>query len=182
MKLNSNFTFEKYGLQLRFVNEDDAEFILKLRTDLKLSKFIHKTSSDIEKQKEWIRNYKKREANGEDYYFIFHKNGVPVGLNRIYWIKEDSFTTGSWVFDPHAPFECAIQSALIVRIIGFDILGKKIENGIDGVHKDNVKVIKFNRMLGLDLKPEGDILTGSLKKEVFEKTKIKIEKLLQLNN
>ena len=71
MKLDSDFTYEKYGLQLRFVNEDDAEFIIKLRTDPKLGKFIHSTSSDIEEQKKWIRAYKKREQAGTDYYFIF---------------------------------------------------------------------------------------------------------------
>ena len=105
MKLDSDFTYEKYGLQLRFVNEDDAEFIIKLRTDPKLGKFIHSTSSDIEEQKKWIRAYKKREQAGTDYYFIFFKDGVPVGLNRLYWIKEDSYTSGSWVFSPDAPFE-----------------------------------------------------------------------------
>ena len=73
MKLDSDFTYEKYGLQLRFVNEDDAEFIIKLRTDPKLGKFIHSTSSDIEEQKKWIRAYKKREQAGTDYYFIFFK-------------------------------------------------------------------------------------------------------------
>ena len=116
-----------------------------------LGKFIHSTSSDIEEQKKWIRAYKKREQAGTDYYFIFFKDGVPVGLNRLYWIKEDSYTSGSWVFSPDAPFECAIAAALIVRIIAFEILGKKVENALDGCHKDHVKVLRFNKMIGLEI-------------------------------
>ncbi|NUN81331.1 GNAT family N-acetyltransferase [Odoribacter splanchnicus] len=185
MKLDSDFTYEKYGLQLRFVNEDDAEFIIKLRTDPKLGKFIHSTSSDIEEQKKWIRAYKKREQAGTDYYFIFFKDGVPVGLNRLYWIKEDSYTSGSWVFSPDAPFECAIAAALIVRIIAFEILGKKVENALDGCHKDNVKVLRFNKMIGLEITGtiqdvKGEYYTGVLTKENFEKNRKKLERLLQL--
>jgi hypothetical protein len=40
MKLPLNFTFEKYGLFLRLVEEEDAEFIVKLRTNPQLGKFF----------------------------------------------------------------------------------------------------------------------------------------------
>jgi hypothetical protein len=116
----------RYGLHVRFVNENDAEFIVNLRTHPKLSRFIHKTDVDIEKQKHWIRNYKEREKAGKEYYFIFLIEGKSVGLNRLYNIEEDSFTSGSWVFDPDAPFESSIASALITRIIAFDLLGKRV--------------------------------------------------------
>ena len=49
------------NIKLELITEDDAEMILKLRTDPKLNKFIFETDPDIEKQKEWIREYKKRE-------------------------------------------------------------------------------------------------------------------------
>ena len=74
MILPEDFTMEKYGLFARFVNESDAEFIVKLRTDPVLGKWIHSTDSDIENQKQWLREYKERERNGLDYYFIFYKN------------------------------------------------------------------------------------------------------------
>ena len=112
MILPEDFTMEKYGLYARFVNESDAEFIIKLRTDPKLGKLIHDTSSSYEQQLEWIRNYKVRERKGEDYYFIFYKDDEPVGLNRMYCIHDTTFTTGSWVFSPEAPFDCCIAAGI----------------------------------------------------------------------
>ena len=54
MILPPNFTIEKYGLTARFVEETDAEFIIKLRTDKSLSMYIHSTDSNVDNQKEWI--------------------------------------------------------------------------------------------------------------------------------
>lgn len=183
MKLPSNFTFEKYGLFSRLVNEDDAEFIVKLRTNPKLGRFIHSTSSDINKQYEWIREYKKRELDGLEYYFIFYKDGKPVGLNRIYRLEEDRFTSGSWVFEPNESFENAIASALIVRTIAFDLLGKELEFGVEGCHVDNKQVIKFNLMIGLKIKGKRiedgeEYYTFNLTKADFEIRKPKIERLI----
>jgi hypothetical protein len=42
-KLPSNYSDKKYGLNVRFVNEDDAEFILELRTNPNLNKYINPT-------------------------------------------------------------------------------------------------------------------------------------------
>ena len=47
IKLSSDFNLDKYGLHVRLVNEDDAEFIVSLRTDPKLSRFIHDTGNDV---------------------------------------------------------------------------------------------------------------------------------------
>lgn len=185
MKLPADFEMDMYGLHFRLVNEEDAAFILRLRTNEKLSRFIHSTDSDLEAQKEWIRQYKERETAGTEYYFIFFKNGIPVGLNRLYAIEEDSYTSGSWVFDPAAPLECSIASALIVRVIAFDMLEMKEENAFDGCHEANKKVLKFNRMLGLEITGKindvkGTYYTQRLTKENFEKNRSKIERLLDL--
>lgn len=183
MILPSEFVFFKYGLKVRFVNENDAAFILRLRTDAKLGKYLHETSNDIENQKEWIRDYKKRERKGSDYYFIYLKDDKPLGVNRIYAIGDDRFATGSWVFDPTAPYESAIASALIVRIVGFELLGKKIEYGVHGCHVDNKKVIKFNQMLGLKIRETrkeemGVFFQFHMTKKDFYKQKPKLEKLI----
>ena len=71
-KLDSDFKFSRYGIDARLVQVDDAEFILGLRTNEKLSRYIHATSNDIEQQKSWMRSYKERESKGEDYYFIYN--------------------------------------------------------------------------------------------------------------
>jgi hypothetical protein len=187
MVLPIDFTFEKYGLKLRFVNENDADFIIRLRTNPKLNRFLHPTSPDIEKQKEWISDYKLREKKGTDYYFIFFFNGQPIGLNRIYNIEENSFTSGSWIFDPDGPIESSIASALISRIIAFDILEKEIEYSNDGCHIDNKKVLRFNLMLGLIITGTrndslGTFYTFSMSKSDFYKNKPIIEKLIGYNH
>ena len=126
-KLPHNFTLERYGLQVRLVEESDAEFIVSLRTDPRLSKHIHTTSSDIEQQKQWIRDYKLREAQGLDYYFLFAINSKPQGLARIYDITEDTFNQGSWIFSPNAVLGASVLGNIISSEIGFEFLEKKVE-------------------------------------------------------
>lgn len=64
IKLPNNFELDRYGLHVRLVGEEDAEFIVHLRTDEKLSRYINKTNVGVDKQKEWIKQYKKRERYG----------------------------------------------------------------------------------------------------------------------
>jgi len=126
-KLPLDFTLERYGLQVRLVEEEDAEFIVSLRTDPRLSKHLHATPSDIEQQKQWIRDYKLREEQGLDYYFLFSIHGQPQGLARIYDITEDTFTQGSWIFSPEAALGASVLGNIISSEIGFDFLEKKVE-------------------------------------------------------
>lgn len=120
MKTDESEYKEKYGLQYRFVKEEDADFIVRLRTAEKLSKFISMTDANVEKQKEWIRAYKEREEKGLEYYFIFFLNGVPLGLSRIYHIKDNHFTQGSWVFSPNAPVGSAVLGNIISCEFAFE--------------------------------------------------------------
>ena len=77
-KLPENFELDRYGLHVRLVREEDAEFIVKLRTNERNARFIHATSPNIEHQQEWIRNYKEREINGVDYYVYTLTDPVTV--------------------------------------------------------------------------------------------------------
>lgn len=183
MILPADFKIEKYGLVARFVEEDDAAFIIQLRTDPILSRFLHATDSSLDKQKEWIRSYKERERKGEDYYFIFFKDGKPVGLNRIYSIHGTTFTTGSWLFSPEAPFECSIAASIMIRDLAFEEMGFELEDGYDGVHVDNKQVYKFNKLIGLKEtkrynSPDGEFICMQLTKVDFEKNKVKLLKYI----
>lgn len=177
-KLPTDFKLEKYGICVRLVQECDAEFIIRLRTDSRLSRFIHDTPFDIEKQVAWIRQYKVREHDGTDYYFLFLYEEKPVGVCRIYHITEDAFTFGSWIFLQGLPFWIPIAGAIIGREIGFETLGKTKELEIDGTHILNSGVISFSRQLGMNITGErqdnkGIYLTGILLREEFEKNKTK---------
>ena len=183
MILSPDFTLQKYGLFCRFVDEADAEFIVKLRTDPILSRYLHATDNDVEKQKSWIREYKIRERRGEEYYFIFYKDENPVGLNRVYNIHGKTFTTGSWVFSHDAPFECSIAASIMIRELCFEQVGLELEDGYDGVHVDNTQVFKFNKMIGLKetkryMTEEGEFISMQMTKENFEKNKPRLLKYI----
>ena len=180
--LNTDFTLDKYGLSVRLVKEEDAEFIVKLRTNENLNKYINSTSTDINQQIEWIRSYKKREKAGNDYYFIYHYHNEPVGVNRIYEINNNNFIHGSWIFTPNTKPYCSLAAAVIAREIAFDILELDIEIDTAGIHKDNTGVLQFAKFMGEEFtgsyySEKGEFLTGILTKESFNKNKNKILKL-----
>ena len=174
-KLSKDYTIDRYGLQARLVEEKDAQFIVDLRTNHH-TRFMSTVSSDLKKQIEWIKNYKKREEEGTDYYFIFSKNGKDIGLNRIYDIRSDIFSTGSWAFTQEAPFGAAFLAQVICREIAFDELGLAYEEDPIGVHVENVNVLKYNFAVGLkDIGrvtiEKGEYVSLGLTKEDFEKGK-----------
>ena len=185
--LPKDYHGERYGLTYRFVNEGDAEFIYKLRSDATLSKYIHDIHGGVVQQVEWIRNYKLREAEGKEYYLIFFKDEKPVGLNRLYSFHDTTYTGGSWVMVPKSPMEVVLAVPLIIREIAFEELGMTFEDNYDATHVDNKKVIKFNQMFGckiykhfMDVK--GEYVAMSLTKEDFEANKPRLVKMLNLDS
>ena len=141
-KLSDNFNLDKYGLHVRMVRLVDAEFIVKLRTDAKLGRYIHATSNDVSQQIEWLYAYKEREVRGEDYYFVFESpTGIPVGVERIYDIKDESFTVGSWVFDKESPKGAAILSDIILKEIAWELFPEK--DCLWDNMKGNVNVVHY---------------------------------------
>lgn len=179
IKLPSDFHMTKYGIDVRLVNEDDSAFILSLRTNPKLSKYLHQTDNDEEKQRQWIREYKKREADGRDYYFIYSKYGEPFGLDRIYNINGYSCTSGSWICKPNTPLALSVATALLCREITFNILHLK-EDNFD-VRKGNSQVQKFNLMLGCEKIGETDLdILYKATPETYEIGKQRILKLLNI--
>uniref|UniRef100_UPI000AFEE5AE GNAT family N-acetyltransferase n=3 Tax=Enterobacterales TaxID=91347 RepID=UPI000AFEE5AE len=129
-------------VKLRLVNESDASFILSLRLNENYNKFLSSVNNDIEKQKVWIRNYKQKENNNEEFYFIIETlDGIPCGTVRIYDIHNNSFSWGSWILNESKTRTAAIESALLVYIFGFDIKG--YSRCHFEVMKGNEKVISF---------------------------------------
>jgi hypothetical protein len=146
MKLDRNFTLNRYRLQVRLVNDEDAEFIVKLRSDSKLAKYLSVTQNDVEIQKQWIREYKIREEQGLDYYFIYFYEGKRIGLNRIYNINGKTATSGSWICAPDLLIELPISTLIIMREIFFEILLLDID--YMDTRKNNKKVIKMHNLQG----------------------------------
>ena len=47
--------FKSKTVQIRLVEENDAEFILKLRPDFKYNQFLSDVNPNIQAQKDWIK-------------------------------------------------------------------------------------------------------------------------------
>lgn len=181
--LSPDFELYKYGLEARLVSEDDAEFIVKLRTSPKVKNFLHYTSLNVNEQREWIQEYKLRETKGKEYYFIFSRNGVKLGVYRLYNISGDSFTGGSWVFKDKVPMEYSIAGVLLSLDVAFFQLDMAVNDLFDGVNEDNKKVLMFNKMLGVNFyvtreTAEGVFHVGRLTKESYQKNRVRLLKII----
>lgn len=182
-KLPNDFALEKYGLKVRLVNESDAPFILGLRLDPLKSRYLGATDPKVESQVGWIREYKKRENEGTDYYFIYYYGEKPAGVNRIYKIQNGHFVHGSWLFSNNVPPYCSLAAAVIARQIAFYELGLNVETDTDGIHVDNTGVLHFASFMGevftgIRVCGMGEFKTGILTKEAFETNLPKILRLI----
>lgn len=178
--LPSNFHMRKYGLDVRLVTLDDAEFILSLRTS-KRGQILNHTESDLESQLRWMKDYKTRESDGLDYYFIYHYQGEPIGVNRIYNINWEtkSCTTGSWVIKEGVDFDISMRTMLILRDIVFDMLDLDISYG--DTRKTNKHMQRLYKMLDIEQigETEDEYLYKSVKSK-YMKGQDKIKKIIGL--
>lgn len=178
-KIPSDFTYSKYGLTVRLVREEDAPFILELRTNKKLSRYLHQTDNDLQKQIDWIREYKNREKEGTDYYFIYFSKDKPVGVNRIYNITEHGSTGGSWICREDA----TIEESLATYFLNSDLYRMfGIISGPYTVSKGNRHVLKFHLSMGAEIiKENTEEYVLCVNYDKFIKAKEKYIKLLGLN-
>lgn len=179
-KLPSNFEICSLGLNVRLVNVDDVDYILLLRTNKSLSRFIHHTDDDREAQIEWIRKYKQREAEGREYYFIYLLDGKPVGLNRIYNIFEYYGTIGSWICNPDNEAEVSLKTYILMFDMMFEHI--KLDITLFDVRKENKHVWKLHKLLGALQVGESDIdYYFTLDKTTYYKNRNNIILLYNLN-
>jgi hypothetical protein len=112
-----------YGNKLVFrdTTENDADFILGLRTHSQKSRYISQTSNDIKDQRQWLRNY--QQSDDQAYFIVSSLSGDALGTVRLYDALENSFCWGSWIMRDGAPHFAAIESALMVYSYAIDYLG-----------------------------------------------------------
>ncbi|QSE45806.1 GNAT family N-acetyltransferase [Acinetobacter johnsonii] len=176
-----NFNLKAGTTYLRLVGEEDAEFICSLRNDEKLNTYISKSTADINTQKEWIRNYKNKESNNTEYYFIICRvdNNLPIGTVRLYDFQENpkSFCWGSWILNENKTKYAAVESALLVYEAGFAVLG--FEQSHFEVMKGNDKVHSFHLKMGAQKISEDDKNVYYIfPKNRYEENKIQYAKFL----
>jgi RimJ/RimL family protein N-acetyltransferase len=147
-------TISDHHISLRLVDVTDAPFILALRLSPR-GRFLSPVDDDLRKQEEWLRQYKLREAKGEEYYFIIHHaTAGDVGTTRLCRITATSFEWGSWILKEGAPRESAMISACLVHDLG--LLRMKCDRAYFVVRKANLKTIAFTRRFGASVTGEDD--------------------------
>tara|TARA_Y100000385_G_scaffold272962_1_gene314323 strand:+ start:238 stop:783 length:546 start_codon:yes stop_codon:yes gene_type:complete len=146
------------NVNLRLVNEFDAEFIINLR--LKKGEFLSQTDPDIKKQKDWIKEYKKRERNKEEFYFIIEdKQNNKLGSVRIYNInyKENRFTFGSFIIDKDLSNDkyIALESITLAFDFSFNKLG--LDHCYFDCRKNNKIANNFYNRYGISIIDEDNM-------------------------
>lgn len=88
-------------IQLRSVLPKDAQFVIDLRNDKSKNMFLHETSTDVQKQIDWIRSQNDRIG---DYYFVIENDKGAIGLVSLYGIDEEkrSAEFGRWISNGNA--------------------------------------------------------------------------------
>lgn len=171
-------SLNKYNIKLRLVEETDADFIIKLRSDESKARFISKTDSDVNKQKLWIKEYKIREKNKQEFYFIaIDENNNAFATYRVYNIKEDTAEIGSFVSKPDYDIPInVIKVDVIIKSFVFSTLGFDQLNF--EVRKNNKSVVNYHSKFKPTLVNEDELnYYYILEKELFNAGKLKFEKL-----
>ena len=131
----------------------------------------------MQKQIDWIKGYKEREARGEEYYFItLDENGKRFGVNRLYNFDEESFEVGSWLFLNEAKSSVSILSDITTREYGFNLKFPKFCRF--EVRKENLSVLAYHKRFSPILVNEDDLNNYYiLSKENFDEYKNKLLKV-----
>ncbi|MFT7086876.1 MAG: RimJ/RimL family protein N-acetyltransferase [Rickettsiales bacterium] len=136
------------NINLRSVEDEDADFILELR--LKKGEFLSATNPSLDQQISWIKSYKKREENKEEYYFVIEsKDGLRLGTARLYNINYDSqtFTFGSFIVDRDiAHKNCAPES--MQEILNFSFSQLLLKKCLFDCRKNNIRANNFYKKFG----------------------------------
>ena len=117
--MRHDFQISGPGFRLRPVTDDDSDFIIKLRTDPALGRFINASSGRREDQLKWLEAYHNRVG---DYYFIITRHdGTPEGTIALYDVVDTlngkQGELGRWVLR-HGSL-AAVESAMLIYQIAF---------------------------------------------------------------
>ncbi len=119
MRHSISLTCVRY--RLRPVTLEDAPFIVALRTDPLLNRFIHEISPRIEDQVAWLERYFLRPG---DYYFIVEDadSAEPQGTIGLYNVASESSCAewGHWILKRGSM--AALESAWLIYEAGFSKL------------------------------------------------------------
>ena len=165
-------------VNLRSVEEQDAEFTLSLRQDPNLTKYLPKLNITLEQQLAWIR--KQRQQEGDYFFVVENKKGVKIGVIGVYNVDGDCAETGRIAMIGNA-FE-SIEAQLLSFDFAFDHLN--LEKTVNYVMAENVHALRFSQLFGSQSSEpfedtDGNMrIDGVITKASYLQSKSKIIKML----
>lgn len=165
-------------IYLRSVSEEDADFILKLRLDERLNKYLSRVDNNLEEEKRWIREHSI--LDNDFYFLIVRKNDEPLGTISLYDIKGSEGEFGRWVSVGNAVEN--LESVLLLHDFGFYTLGLNLI--YSETVKENVRVLNFHRRFGAEILDEFREYNGFIvqkaviRRENYPDIRLKNQKIL----
>lgn len=136
------------NLVLRLILPDDADYLHGLRTNPAYNRHLSEVRGTAQDQRRWIEAYKAREAGGREFYYVIERyDGVRCGVVRLYDIRAEQFTWGSWILDHNKPPKAALESAVLSFGAGFDLPG--MTHALVDVRRANTRAEAFYRRFGM---------------------------------
>ena len=122
--MRHDHVIEGSAYRLRPANDLDADFIIALRTDPALTRFLPRVQASRENQLAWFASYYKKPG---DYYFVIERRegDVAEGTVGLYDVGKEPAGAewGRWVLRPGSL--AAVESALLIYQFGFVSLALK---------------------------------------------------------
>jgi RimJ/RimL family protein N-acetyltransferase len=141
-----DLTASGYRFRLRPLQVTDAAFVVKLRRDPTLSRYINPTSPSEADQRAWTEAYLLRD---NDYCFVVEDavNGEREGTISTYNVDPVARQgeMGRWILRPGS--FAAPESALLAYRLAFESLG--LRRVYCRTLRDNEHVVSFHRSSGL---------------------------------
>jgi len=144
--MQHNLFMEGYAFRLRPITDNDAAFVVELRSNPELNRYLHASSNRVEDQVTWLARYYECE---NAYYFVIERrsNGMPEGAIGLYDIDiaSGSGEWGRWILRPNSL--AAVESAYLLYRTAFERLG--LSSVYCRTVSDNHKVVSFHDSCGI---------------------------------
>ena len=137
-----DYKLEGEFVTLRSVEESDAEFILSIRNDPRVSEYLPPLTVTVEQQRQWIA---RQQSDNDSYYFILETpEGIPIGTTSIYDIVDNHGECGRscCIGEPFA----AVEASVLMTDFIFNTL--KLSYTTIWVYEGNKSVIALNQSYG----------------------------------
>ena len=135
---------------LRPVTVDDAEFIVMLRNQSHAKGCVNDTSLDVEKQRQWIRDYLERD--NEYYWIIETPSGEPFGTTSLYHYdaEKNQIESGRWVELKGEKYTYNFfKSTIQINEFAFNVL--QVNQIVFDVVVTNKRVIRYHQSYGAEM-------------------------------